>query len=48
MEGKEWVWDNGVLKSKSVEEYKHEIEKAKLHELTQVKSRIFADFISKL
>ena len=48
MEGKEWVWDNGVLKSKSVEEYKHEIEKAKLHELTEVKAKIFANFISKL
>ena len=48
MEGKEWVWDNGVLKSKTVEEYKHEIEKAKLHELTQVKAKIFANFISKL
>ena len=48
MEGKEWVWDNGVLKSKTVEAYKHEIEKARLQELTEVKSRIFADFISKL
>jgi hypothetical protein len=48
MEGKEWVWDNGVLKSKTVEAYKHEIEKARLHELTEVKSKIFADFISKL
>jgi len=48
MEGKEWVWDNGILKSKSVEAYKHEIEKARLHELTEVKSKIFADFISKL
>ena len=29
MEGKEWVWDNGVLKSKTVEEYKSEIERAR-------------------
>ena len=48
MEGKEWVWDNGVLKSRTVEAYKHEIEKAKIHELAKVKSKIFADFISKL
>tara|TARA_Y100001963_G_scaffold76361_1_gene105912 strand:+ start:2544 stop:3191 length:648 start_codon:yes stop_codon:yes gene_type:complete len=48
MEGKEWVWDNGVLKSKSVEEYKEEIEKAKRSELAEVKSKVFADFISKL
>ena len=48
MEGKEWVWDNGVLKSKTVEEYKNEIEKAKNHELAEVKSKIFANFMSKL
>ena len=48
MEGKEWIWDNGVLKSKTVEEYKEEIEKARSHKLAEVKSKIFADFISKL
>jgi hypothetical protein len=48
MEGKEWIWDNGVLKSKTVEEYKEEIEKAKMHQLSEVKTKIFADFISKL
>ena len=48
MEGKEWIWDNGVLKSKTVEEYKHEIEKAKMHQLSEVKTKIFADFMSKL
>ena len=48
MEGKEWVWDNGVLKSRTVEAYKYEIAKAKLHELAKVKSKVFADFISKL
>ena len=48
MEGKEWVWDNGMLKSKSVEEYKEEIERTKRHELAEVKSKIFTDFINKL
>ena len=48
MEGKEWVWDNGVLKSKTVEEYKQEIEKAKMHKLSEVKAQVFANFISKL
>jgi len=48
MEGKEWVWDNGVLKSKTVEEYKSEIERARQSELTEVKSKVFKDFISKL
>ena len=48
MEGKEWVWDNGVLKSVTVEQYKSEIEKTKIAELAEKKSKIFADFISKL
>tara|TARA_A100001035_G_scaffold141411_1_gene111168 strand:+ start:527 stop:1174 length:648 start_codon:yes stop_codon:yes gene_type:complete len=48
MEGKEWVWDNGVLKSVTVEQYKSEIEKAKRRELAEKKSKIFADFMSKL
>ena len=48
MEGKEWVWDNGVLKSVTVEQYKSEIEKAKRQELAEMKSKIFADFMSKL
>ena len=48
MEGKEWAWDNGVLKSITVENYKSEIEKTKRTELAEKKSKIFADFISKL
>ena len=48
MEGKEWVWDNGVLKSKSIEEYKSEIERARRTELAEVKSKVFKDFVSKL
>ena len=48
MEGKEWIWDNGVLKSITVENYKSEIEKTKRAELAEKKSKIFADFISKL
>ena len=48
MEGKEWVWDNGVLKSVTVEQYKSEIEKAERQELAEKKSKIFADFMSKL
>ena len=48
MEGKEWVWDNGVLKSVTVEQYKSEIERAKRQELAEKKSKIFADFMSKL
>ena len=48
MEGKEWVWDNGVLKSMEVEKYKQEIEKTKRAELAEAKASIFNDFLSKL
>ena len=48
MEGREWVWDNGMLKSVTVEQYKSEIQKARRSELAEVKSKVFADFMSKL
>ena len=48
MEGKEWVWDNGVLKSMEVEQYKEEIEKTKRAELAEKKADIFKDFLSKM
>jgi hypothetical protein len=48
MEGKEWVWDNGVLKSMEVERYKQEIEKTKRAELAETKASIFKDFLSKI
>ena len=47
MENKEWVWDNGILKSIEVEQYKEEIERTKRKELAEVKANIFKDFISK-
>ena len=47
MENKEWVWDNGVLKSIEVEQYKWEIERTKRNKLAEVKANIFKDFISK-
>ena len=48
MEGKEWVWDNGVLKSMEVERYKEEIEKTKRAELAEKKASIFKDFLNKI
>jgi len=48
MEGKEWVWDNGVLKSMEVEQYKEEIEKTRRAELAEKKADIFKNFLSKI
>ena len=47
MENKEWVWDNGILKSIEVEQYKEEVERTRRKELAEVKANIFKDFISK-
>jgi len=48
MEGKEWIWDNGVLKSMEVERYKEQIEKTRRADLAETKASIFNDFLSKL
>ena len=48
MEGKEWVWDNGVLREAQVNEYKEEITRTSKADLEGAKLKIFADFLSKL
>ena len=48
MEGKEWVWDNGVIKEMTVNNYKKQIVKAKAKDLAEAQLRVFKDFISKL
>ena len=48
MEGKEWVWDNGIIREKRIEEYKHVIEKASTHELEEKALSVFKDFMSSI
>jgi hypothetical protein len=48
MEGKEWVWNNGVLAEKTIDSYKNKIEKASIRELDEAKMQVFMDFVSKL
>lgn len=50
MEGKEWIWDGGLLKEKTIEETRMEIEAAaKRKALTeQEQLRIFSDFLQKV
>ena len=48
MEGKEWVWDNGIIREKRIEEYKHVIEKACRHELEEKALSVFKDFMSSI
>ena len=48
MEGKEWVWENGVIRSKDIESYKKLIETASKIELEEKKLQAFNSFMSKL
>ena len=48
MEGKEWVWDNGVLTEKDVSAWKMEIYKTRKRELEEKKVNIFKSFLQKL
>ena len=48
MEGKEWIWDNGVLREAQINEYKEEIEKKSKTALEATKLKVFSNFLSKL
>ena len=48
MEGREWIWDGGVLKPVDVENYKKTIERTPSRKLEEQAMQIFKDFISKL
>ena len=48
MEGKEWVWDNGILKESAVAEMKQEIDEATLINLQERKISAFAAFLKSL
>ena len=48
MEGKEWVWDNGVLVEKDIEAWRMEIYKARKRELEEKKVKVFESFLKKL
>jgi len=45
MENKEWIWDNGEIKAKDIEEYKKYIERAKSIQLAEAKAKVFANFL---
>ena len=48
MEGKEWVWDNGLLKEKEIVEYQKQIERATEISRNKVRIEAFENFITKL
>ena len=48
MEGKEWVWENGLLTAKTVEAHQKHIRRASKSDLEEAKLYAFADFLSKI
>lgn len=48
MEGKEWIWDNGILREKTIADFKNTIQNASSADLNEQKIRVFKEFISKL
>lgn len=48
MEGREWVWDNGIIREKTVEDYKQIVDKTSSKNLEMIKLKLFEDFLSKL
>jgi hypothetical protein len=48
MEGKEWVWESGVIKEKALSFIKKEINKSSSIKLENVKLKAFNSFLSNL
>jgi len=48
MEGKEWVWDNGILVEHVIDSHKKIIERASIINLEEKMMMVFADFLQKL
>jgi len=48
MEGKEWVWDNGLLKEREVAKYQRYIETASRYQLEERTLKAFGHFLGKL
>jgi len=48
MEGKEWIWENGIFKEEIIQQYKEVIEKSNMRELQENAIKAFSHFLSKL
>ena len=48
MEGKEWVWDNGLLKAEVVENYKNTIQKSSSRNLERNMMTVFKHFLKSI
>ena len=48
MEGKEWVWDNGILKEQEINELKLQADKLAREQRAEINARVFESFLKKL
>ena len=48
MEGKEWIWDNGVIKESDIASYAQAVNDSSRKYLEETKLKVFEDFLSKL
>ena len=48
MEGKEWVWDNGVIREQEIEKIRNELTNAKRKQLEETKLNLFTSLLSTL
>ena len=48
MEGKEWIWNNGVLQEQEIAQYERQIKEASRRQLEEKTLNAFKNFISKL
>jgi hypothetical protein len=48
MEGKEWVWDNGIIKEQDVSEIQDQINRARRDEIAKAQTAAFNNFMQKL
>jgi hypothetical protein len=48
LEGKEWVWDNGLLREQEIARYEKQIKESSRRKLEETTLNAFKDFISKI
>ena len=48
MEGKEWVWDNGILKENQIASYHQTLKSTPKRKLQQTSIKLFEDFLRKI
>ena len=48
MEGKEWIWNNGMLEEQTIEDYRQQIKRTSSKKLEEKAIKLFEDFIRKI